>query len=266
MNRNGYYDVCYIAGEVQEPSKNVPMAVTRSAFLISVVYFLVYIAVMGYMPWSGPDGFINQDSAAYHHIMSIFFERMYGDAAGFIFTLVVVFTIFGSAFAMMVGYISIPRAAALDGYFLDFFAHEHPEKKGLADHSLFIFSLTTAVFCFVKLELVIEGMLTMRLMVQFAAQAMAVMRMERGDEDRSWAQVCAKLCLPVWILLFVSTQNYTVSGQAPLLEFSVVFLGAGVGAFLAWATAKSYWPCEGRYGGVQSDLITMPLTDEDVSS
>ena len=66
------------------------------------------------------------------------------------------------------GYISIPRAAACDGYFLEWFQHEHPEKKGLPDHSLFFFAAMTAIFCLVELELVIEGMLTMRILVQFA--------------------------------------------------------------------------------------------------
>lgn len=86
------------------------------------------------------------------------------------FTLLVVFTIFGSAFAMMVGYVSIPKAAADDGYFLEWFSHVHPTRAGLADRSLLVFSATTALFCFVRLELVIEGMLTMRLIIQFAAQ------------------------------------------------------------------------------------------------
>jgi len=110
--------------------------------------------------------------------MSIFFERMCGHLAAFLFTLVVVFTIFGSAFAMMVGYISIPRAAALDGYFFEWFKHEHPTKKGLPDHSLFFFAAMTALFCFVELELVIEGMLTMRILVQFAAQSLAVIQLD----------------------------------------------------------------------------------------
>jgi len=103
----GYYDVCYLADNVQEPRKNVPRAVVGSACTISVVYGLVYIAILGYLPWGGEHGFTNQASLAYQHVMSIFFERMCGHVVAVVFTCVVVFTIFGSSFAMMLGYISI---------------------------------------------------------------------------------------------------------------------------------------------------------------
>ena len=68
------------------------------------MYVLVYLSVMGYMPWYGPEGFTNEASLAYQHVMSIFFERMAGQAVAMLFTLVVVATIFGSAFAMMVAF------------------------------------------------------------------------------------------------------------------------------------------------------------------
>jgi len=259
----GYYDVCYIGDSVKDARNTLPKAVVWSAVTISVVYALIYVAIMGYMPWFGPDGFTNKDSLAYQHVMSIFFERMCGHSVAVAFTCLVVFTIFGSAFAMMVGYVSIPKAAADDGYFLEWFSHMHPTRAGLADNSLLVFSATTACFCFVRLELVIEAMLTMRLIIQFAAQALAVI-MTR-ESDGPWGHglwgCCAYLALPGYLFLFFSTQNYAVSGQAPLLEFSVVFMMMGMVAYGAWAGANAHWPFRSAYGEVKSDLITMPLTD-----
>ena len=270
--------MCYIADKVDNPRVNVPKAVISSAAMVSVVYGLVYLAVLGYMPWFGPYGFTSKENLAYHHIMSIFFERMMGNWAAFLFTLVVVFTIFGSAFAMMVGYVSIPRAAAMDGYFLEWFKHEHPEKKGLADNSLFFFGATTAVFCLVKLALVIEGMLTMRILVQFAAQAIAVIQFDpertfphesaeeinqRRAMQNQLATACAYLTLPAYIFLFLTTKNYCLSGEAPLLESACVFLMAGVGAYLSWAAAERFWPMRDSLNAVRSDLISMPLVEDE---
>lgn len=258
----GYYDVCYIASDVKNPRSTVPKAVVLSAISISVVYGLVYVAVMGAFPWFGEDGFANKDSLAYQHLMSIFYENLFGKTVAFIFTSIVVLTIFGSAFAMLIGYVSIPWAAARDGYFLQWFAELHPTRAGLAHHSLLSFAAVTAMFCFVKLDLVIEGMLTMRLIVQFTAQAIAVLICRSRGLDSPWNsglwKFAAYLSLPGYLFLFFSTKNYVISGEAPLLECSVIFMLGGLLAYLLWAAHSFLWPFGGGRA-VHSGELSVPL-------
>ena len=84
-----------------------------------------------------------------------------------------------SVFSVLLGYSRVPYSAALDGNFFPVFGRLHPTKHfpyvsllvlgGLA----FLFSVT------LKLETAINGILAMRLLVQFIGQAVGVMLLRR---------------------------------------------------------------------------------------
>ena len=68
-------DVCQMGGEVVDPQRTIPRSCILTCAVVLVVYLLTYIAVVGYLPWDGPDGFVSRvlaqsDSSAY--IMSTF--------------------------------------------------------------------------------------------------------------------------------------------------------------------------------------------------
>ena len=47
----GYYNICYLAGEVEKPERNVPRAVLISIVLVAAIYLLMNISVLGVIPW-----------------------------------------------------------------------------------------------------------------------------------------------------------------------------------------------------------------------
>ena len=55
-------------------------------------------------------------------------ERIYGSRVATVFTLMILWTAFGSVFALLLGYSRIPYAAARDGYFFKVFARLHPDE------------------------------------------------------------------------------------------------------------------------------------------
>ena len=65
-------------------------------------------------------------------------ERVYGSTVATVFTAFVLWTAFGSVFALLLGYSRIPYAAALDGTFFRVFGRVHPEKRSDAaeEHDL----------------------------------------------------------------------------------------------------------------------------------
>ena len=86
------------------------------------------------------------------------------------------------------------------GDFFQWFAHTNEDRQGLADNSLIALGLVTYPValltvcisnclvrsfgcCFVRLDLVIEGMLISRFVVQFAAQAVAVLLLRHKNTD-----------------------------------------------------------------------------------
>ncbi len=62
-------------------------------------------------------------------IVSIFMERIYGSSVATVFTLLVLWTAFGSVFALLLGYSRIPYAAATDGTFFRVFGEAAPRQS-----------------------------------------------------------------------------------------------------------------------------------------
>jgi len=229
----GYYNCCYSGELMESPKKNIPRAVIGSAVGVCIVYGATYVAVMGYMPWFGPDGFATDDAAAGHFLMAQFYERMFDHRVAMVFAAVVAWTIFGSSFSMMYAYANIPFAAAKGGDFFQWFAHTNEDRQGLADNSLIALGLVTFGCCFVRLDLVIEGMLISRFVVQFAAQAVAVLLLRHKNTDPDTFKVpCAPvtnlITISCFLVLFGTTKNYYFHGDAPLLECSILLILSGV--------------------------------------
>src|SRR3954469_22278155 len=111
----GYYDVCYIADEVKEPGRVIPRSIIISVLCVAVIYFAINLSIIGVVPWRD---FVPADARPdSDFIVSIFMEKIYGRGAATLFTAMVLWTAFGSVFALLLGYSRIPYAAALDGYF-----------------------------------------------------------------------------------------------------------------------------------------------------
>lgn len=145
--------------QVQRPRRNLPLACVGTCASVSVIYFAVYLAVLGYLPWDGPDGVVplaEEGGASSNYIMAVFCERMFSRGLAVAFALVVVVTIFGSCVALLMGYTMVLYAAASGGYFFNIFAHEHATKKGLADYALVTLGLFSACCCFIDLSELIE--------------------------------------------------------------------------------------------------------------
>src|SRR5207248_1105854 len=120
----GYYDVCYIGDEVREPGRVIPRSILISTAAVAVIYLGINLSIIGVVPWREfvPD----TAHPAAQFIVSIFMEKIYGPRVATIFTLLVLWTAFGSVFALLLGYSRIPFAAAESGYFFRVFGRLHP--------------------------------------------------------------------------------------------------------------------------------------------
>jgi len=251
----GYYDVCFVGEEVQNPSENIPIACVVTCVVVAMCFFLVDIAVIGSLQWDPDKGgyveLVTSGADSANYIMAIFCEEMISRGFAIFFTIIVVITIFGSCFSFMIGLAQIPYTAAKDGYFYVFLAHQHPTMKGLSDYSLLFVGGLSTIFCFLELELVIEGMLTMQLLIQFMSQGFGLMyyRYLVHEEDQEEAPFsCPAFPIPCLIQLtifgfiFCTTDTYAFHGNAPLLEVAMSFIFMGVVCYLLWARSNGFWP------------------------
>jgi len=234
----GYYDVCYIGDEVSNPGKVIPRSILLSLALIAAIYFTMNLSVIGVVSWR--DFVPAEGNPKADFMVSLFMEKVYGRSAAVVFTLLVLWTTFGSVFALLLGYSRIPYAAAQDGYFFKVFARLHPTEN-FPHVSLLVMGGVSMLCCLLPLELVISALVTTRILVQFIGQVVAVVvlrwrapQMERPY--RIWLYPIPNLiALAGWVFIF------TTSGTIPILV-GLGMLVLGMVFFLVWSYLTSRWP------------------------
>jgi amino acid transporter len=237
----GYYDVCYIADEVKEPGRVIPRSIIISVLCVAVIYFAINLSIVGVVPWRD---FVPADARPdSQFVVSIFMERIYGRGVATLFTAMVLWTAFGSVFALLLGYSRIPYAAALDGYFFKVFGRLHAAKR-FPHVSLLAIGVISILCSLFSLGMVIDALITTRILVQFIGQVFAVMLLRRREPDRPrpyrmWLYPLPNLLALVgWIFVFATT-------DWQVILFGLGTLAAGAVLFFVWSWRTRRWPFAG---------------------
>jgi amino acid transporter len=234
----GYYDVCYIGDEVRDPGRVIPRSIIISTIAVAIIYMAINLSIIGTISWRE---FVPASAhPESNFIVSTFMERIYGTRVASIFTLLVLWTAFGSVFALLLGYSRIPYAAAESGYFFRAFGRLHPTRQ-FPYVSLFVIGAISIVAGFFSLGTVIDALIVTRILVQFMGQVVGVVLLRRRAPDmprpyRMWLYpVPAAVALLGWIFLFATTPLRVVL-------FGVGVLALGCVVFLLWSFRTNRWP------------------------
>src|SRR2546429_2036495 len=111
----GYYDVCYIGDEVENPGRVIPRSILISTIAVAVIYLAVNLSIIGVVPWR--DFVPAASHPPSNFIVSVLMGRTYSPGIPKRLTAMILWTAFGSVFALLLGYSRVPYAAAKDGYF-----------------------------------------------------------------------------------------------------------------------------------------------------
>ena len=238
----GYYNICYIGDEVRNPGYVIPRSIIISVFAVAVIYIAINLSVIGVVSWREFVAEAKNPQADF--IVSIFMERLYGTSVASVFTLLVLWTAFGSVFALLLGYSRIPYAAALDGTFFRVFGRVHATQH-FPHIALLTVGLLAMIGSTLSLGIVIDALVTMRIVVQFIGQMVALVLLRRNQPDmprpfRVWLYP-----LPLIVALFGWTFLFATSNPFVIL-FGLVLLAAGGVAFLVWSRSTERWPFEAR--------------------
>jgi amino acid transporter len=237
----GYYDVCYIGDEVKDPGRVIPRSIVISTAVVAALYLAINLSIIGVVSWR--DFVPASASPTAQFVVSVFMERIYGTTIASLFTLMILWTAFGSVFALLLGYSRIPYAAARDGYFLEAFGRLHP--TGQFPHvSLLVLGAISIVSSFFTLDVVIDTLIATRILVQFIGQIAGVVLLRRRAPEmprpfRIWLYP-----LPIaiagagWLFIF-GTLDVRVA------LFGLGVLALGVVCFLGWSLRVRQWPFQG---------------------
>src|SRR5262245_12564243 len=204
----GYYNICYIGDEVKQPGRTIPRSVIISVIAVAVIYIAVNFSVIGVVPWR--EFVPASEHTESNFIVSIFMERIYGRGVATLFTAMVLWTAFGSVFALLLGYSRIPYAAAIDGYFFKVFGRLHPTKN-FPFVSLVVLGVISIICSLFSLGMVIDALITTRILIQFIGQIVAVTLLRRNKPElnrpyRIWLYPLPNLlALLGWVFVFATT-------------------------------------------------------------
>ena len=231
-NYLGYYDICYIGDEVKNPAYVVPRSILYSLAVCCVGYFALHLVLIGVVPW--------REAIHSNFIVSEFMERLYGRSAAIVATVLILWSAFGSVFALLLGYSRIPYAAAIDGYFFRPFAKLHPTRN-YPQVSLLVLGGVSIAAAFLKLDQLVSALITTRILVQFLGQLFAIPLLRRKLPDAARPYKMWFYPLPMVIAFLGWIYVFLTSGWL-YIEVGVLTLLTGVVVFFVWAKHKATWP------------------------
>ena len=220
----GYYDICYVAGEVRNPGRVIPRSIVYSVVAVAAIYGLTNLGLIAVVPW--------REAVNSKFIAADFMDKLYGARAASGVTVLVLWTALASVFALLFGYSRIPYAAALNGDFFKAFARLHPTGD-FPYVSLLVMGGLSIIACLFTLDDVITALVTSRIIIQFLAQIFALVHLRRVRPDmprpfKMWLYpVPAAIAFVGWVFLFL-TSGWKFAG------FGLLTLVAGMGAYWIW--------------------------------
>ena len=230
----GYNNVCFFAGEVMHPEKNIPRSIIWSVIAVAALYLTMNIGIIGVVPW--------REAIRSTSIVSDFIQRLYGVRWAQVATILILWTTLASLFAVLLGYSRVPYAAAVEGRFFGPFARLHAKRNFPAFSVLFI-GISSAAACLLTLDVVINALIVIQVIVQFMAQVIAVtlIRRNRPDIARPYHMALYPLTS---VIAFLGWLYILIASGLPYILWGAGLLIFGIAAYLMRARRAAEWPFE----------------------
>jgi amino acid transporter len=235
----GYYNVCFLGGEMKDPGRTIPRAVLISICVVAVIYLVMNVAVLGVIPWRE---LAEHSGEQKNFIISVFMQQIYGSWAGRVAALLIMWTAFASVFSLLLGYSRVPYAAALDGNYFRAFARVDPDRR-IPTVSLLALGVVAMLFCFLRLADVIAALVVIRILLQFLVQAIGVMvlrkrRPEMPRPFRMWLYpVPAVMAVAGFVFILVARKDFQRE-----IRYAVAILILGLAIYLVRSWTRREWP------------------------
>jgi len=224
---DGWANISYIAGEVQRPQRNIPLALALGLGFSICVYVLANYAYLRVLPVAAIAGSNAVGAAAA--------ERSMGDLGAAFVSVLILFSIIGSSNGHFMTAPRILFAQARDGLFFERFGRVHP-RYATPSFSILVQGAWSAVLALTGSyeALLTYAMFAAWLFYGTAVAGVIVLRRKRPDAERPYRM----WGYPVTALLFIAiaawfVANTIVSKPGPSL-IGLLLIGAGVPVYYVW--------------------------------
>jgi amino acid transporter len=236
----GYYNICYLGGEVRDPGKTIPRAILFAILIVAAIYLVMNISILGVVPWRELDQSAASDSRFY--VISTMMQNLYGTRAGEVAAWLVIWTAFASIFSVMLGASRVPYAAALDGNFFRGFAKLNP-RGNFPSTALLFMGVLACFLCMFRLADLVAALVVIRILMQFILQALGVIvfrwRQPRRERPfRMWLYpIPALLALMGFLYILFARKNFERE-----VFLAMLLIAIGTIAYLIRAQRRREWP------------------------
>lgn len=242
----GYYNVCFLGGEVKDPGRTIPRALILSIVLVAAIYLVMIVSVLGVISWRE---MVQRSAEENNYIISVFMQRIYGTWAGRLAAGLIMWTAFASVFSTLLGYSRVPYAAALDGNYFRALGQVDPKRR-FPTTSLLALGVVAMLFCFLRLADVIAALVVIRILLQFIVQAVGVMVLRKRQPDmprpfRMWLYpIPALLAIAGFAFILLARPNFLRE-----IRYALVIVIVGLGIYLVRSWRRREWPFLGKAAG-----------------
>jgi amino acid transporter len=236
----GYYNICFLGGEVRRPERTIPRAILLSVLFVAAFYVTMNLAALPSMRDAAAQA--GAGASVRLQLVADIAKAAFGTFAGRLMAALIIWTAFASVFSLLLGYSRVPYAAARDGNYFQFLAAVHP-RHGIPHRSLVALGVVAAAFCFFSLAQVITMLVITRILLQFFLQHMGVMllRAQRPELERPFKipfyPLPPLLAMGGFIFMLVN-RSHALGGLAVAAGIAVT----GTLIYLIRARRLSQWP------------------------
>jgi amino acid transporter len=236
----GYYNICFLGGEVRRPEKTIPRAILLSVFFVAAFYVTMNLSVLPSL--RDASAHVNESQLVRVRLVAEIAHSAFGSWAGYLMAALIIWAAFASVFSLLLGYSRVPYAAARDGNYFSYLAAVHP-KHHIPHRSLVALGLVGAAFCFFSLAQVITMLVITRILLQFFLQQAGVMlmRVQRPELERPFRiplYPLPPLAAIAGFLFILLNRSHALEGLAVAGLIGV----SGTGIYLIRARRLAQWP------------------------
>lgn len=171
----GYYNICYLGDEVQNPTKTIPRVIVISILAIGAIYLVMNACLLSVLPMN-----VAMTSKS---VIGDYIAALLGTRAAKWISILILWTAFASIFSLMLGYSRILFAAARDRNFFSVFSRLHATQAYPYVSLLFLGGIAS-IFCWIDLKHVLQAILSIRAIIPFMAQIVGAVLLRLREPDR----------------------------------------------------------------------------------
>jgi amino acid transporter len=233
----GYYNICFLGGEVKRPERTIPRAILLSVLFVSAFYVLMNLAALPSM--RDVASHASAGASVRLQLVADIARSAFGSVAGRLMAALIIWTAFASVFSLLAGYSRIPFAAARDGNFFSIFQRVHP-RDHFPTTSVLLLGGLACLCCLFQLRDLVSALVVIRILLLFLLQAVGavVWRITNPAQPRPFRM----WLYPLPVLITLAGFALVLLDKLPLVGRALLFTGLGVVAFLLLSLRKREWP------------------------